>query len=58
MKQIIILIFLTFSLPCFSQSQMEMNIGAYGKSKESDVELNEIYKKYFKVHRTCSTQTN
>ena len=45
MKQIATLIFLAFSLSSFSQTQLEMNIEANEAYKESDNELNQVYKK-------------
>ena len=52
MKRILFILFLTFNLSCFSQTQAEMNNGAYAELKESDKQLNEIYKTILSEYST------
>lgn len=45
MNRILLLLFLMFSLVCFSQTQPEMNKDVYDALKIADKELNEVYRK-------------
>ena len=45
MNRIVIILFLTFNLTCFSQSQSEMNKEANNEYKKADIELNNVYQK-------------
>ncbi|MGB0788594.1 MAG: lysozyme inhibitor LprI family protein, partial [Marinirhabdus sp.] len=44
MKNLLVLIILTLSFTCFSQTQAEMNKGAYVEFSKSNKQLHEIYR--------------
>ena len=52
MNRILFILFLTFNLSCFSQTQAEMNKEAYAEFNESDKRLNEIYKTILSEYKT------
>ncbi len=52
MNRILFILFLTFNLSCFSQTQAEMNKEAYAKFKKSDKRLNEVYKTILSKYKT------
>ncbi|MHA7058850.1 lysozyme inhibitor LprI family protein [Aquimarina sp. M1] len=43
MNRVFILLFLTFNLTCFSQTQSEINKEASNNYKKADIELNNVY---------------
>ncbi len=54
MNRILIILFLTINLTCFSQSQSEMNKNANTEYKKSDIELNMVYKKILTEYKSDS----
>lgn len=52
MNRILFILFLTFNLSCFSQTQAEMNKEASAEFNESDKQLNEIYKTILSEYKT------
>ena len=54
MNRIIIILFLTFNLSCFSQSQSEMNKEANTEYKKADIELNNVYQKILTEYKSDS----
>ncbi|WP_024769493.1 lysozyme inhibitor LprI family protein [Aquimarina macrocephali] len=43
MNRLFLILFLTFKLTCFSQTQSEMNKDANNEYQKADIELNEVY---------------
>ncbi|WP_438423700.1 lysozyme inhibitor LprI family protein [Aquimarina macrocephali] len=43
MNRLFLILFLTFKLTCFSQTQSEMNKDANNEYQKADTELNEVY---------------
>ncbi len=54
MNRILIILFLTFNLNCFSQSQSEMNKNANIEYIKADVELNDVYQKILTEYKSDS----
>ena len=54
MNRIIIILFLTFNLTCFSQSQSELNKTAIAECKKVDIELNNVYQKILTKYKSDS----
>lgn len=52
MNKIILLLLLTFSINCFSQTQAEMNQQAYASYNKADKKLNTIYQKILVKYKT------
>ena len=52
MKNILIIIILTLSLNCYSQTQSEMNQDAYATFNIADKELNVVYNKILAAYKT------
>ena len=54
MNLIFLLLFLTFNLTCFSQTQSEMNRNANEEYKKADIELNNVYQKILTEYKSDS----
>lgn len=52
MNKIILLLLLTFSINCFSQTQAEMNQQAYASYNKADKKLNTVYQKILVKYKT------
>ena len=52
MDKIILLLLLTFSINCFSQTQAEMNQQAYASYNKADKKLNTVYQKILVKYKT------
>ncbi|WP_159023834.1 lysozyme inhibitor LprI family protein [Formosa sp. L2A11] len=52
MKKILIILFLTYNLSSFSQTQAEMNKDSYLEYNASDKQLNEVYKTILSEYKT------
>lgn len=52
MNKIILLLLLTFSINCFSQTQAEMNQQAYASYNKADKRLNTVYQKILVKYKT------
>jgi len=52
MNKIILLLLLTFSINCFSQTQAEMNQQAYASYNKTDKKLNTVYQKILVKYKT------
>lgn len=52
MNRILFILFLTFNLSCFSQTQAEMNKEAYAIFNKSDKQLNKVYKTVLSEYKT------
>lgn len=52
MNKIILLLLLTFSINCFSQTQAEMNQQAYASYNKVDKKLNTVYQKILVKYKT------
>ena len=51
MNRIVIILFLTFNLTCFSQSQSEMNKEANNDYKKAYIELNNVYQNILTAYK-------
>jgi len=58
MKRILIILFLTFNLYSFGQTQHEMNKKASEEYKNADIELNNIYQKILTEYKSDSIFIN
>lgn len=54
MNRILLILFLTFNLTCFSQSQAEINKDANNEYLKADIELNDVYQKILKDYKSDS----
>ncbi|WP_299439364.1 lysozyme inhibitor LprI family protein [uncultured Aquimarina sp.] len=54
MNRILLILFLTFYLPCFSQTQSEMNKDANNEYQKADIELNNVYQKILIEYKSDS----
>jgi len=54
MKNIVIVIILTLTLNCFSQTQAEMDNNAYAEFNKADKELNKVYQKILTEYKSDS----
>ena len=55
MNRILLILFLTFNLTCFSQTQSEMNKESSNEYKKVDIELNNVYQKILSEYKSDST---
>jgi len=55
MNRILLILFLTFNLTCFSQTQSEMNKESSNEYKKVDIELNNVYQKILFEYKSDST---
>ena len=54
MNRLLLILFLTFNLNCFSQTQSEMNKEANKEYQKADIELNNVYQKILTEYKSDS----
>lgn len=58
MNRILLILFLTFNLTSFSQTQSEMNKESNNEYKKADIELNNVYQKILSEYKSDSIFIN
>ena len=58
MNQILLILFMTFNLTSFSQTQSEMNKESNNEYKKADIELNNVYQKILSEYKSDSIFIN